>query len=222
MTNFIVAHNTHEAIELGLFKDVICVDTIVLRKMELHRLIIPSLEHLLTKHAMTLSDVSFIAAYQGPAPFTTLRILLTVMNGISFASSIPLVGIDGLRALVTEYAGSHPVTVGLMNAFNQELYYGIMTSDGQCETGYKNKDLLIADLYERYGQHGPVYFIGQGVVGVQDQIVATWGDAARIADPLPLFPSLDYLGSSALMRWQRNECERVLYPLYLKQHPAEL
>lgn len=222
MIHFIVAHNTHESIELGLFKNTACVDTVVLRKMELHSQIIPSLECLLSAHGITLADISFIAVYQGPAPFTTLRILLTIMNGISFASSMPLIGIDGLQALVAEYAGTYSVTVGLINAFNQELYYGVMASDGHCVTGYKNKDLLIAELYEQYGHRGPVQFVGQGVVGVQDQIISVWGDAAHIADPLPLFPSLSYLGHIALQRWNRQEHARILFPLYLKQHPAEL
>ncbi len=45
-------------------------------------------------------DLAFIAAHQGPAPFTTLRVCLTTVNGFAFATGMPLIGINGLQELV--------------------------------------------------------------------------------------------------------------------------
>lgn len=42
---------------------------------------------LLARHTLDWSNISLIGASQGPAPFTTLRALITTLNGISFAKN---------------------------------------------------------------------------------------------------------------------------------------
>ena len=57
---------------------------------------------MLKQHALTFSGLAFIAAHQGPAPFTTLRVCLTTVNGFAFATQVPLIGVNGLKELVDE------------------------------------------------------------------------------------------------------------------------
>src|SRR3989338_3322087 len=71
-------------------------------KTEACKLLMLKLNELLTSEQKQWSDISFIVVNQGPAPFTTLRALIATVNGISFATRIPLVGVDGLLTFAME------------------------------------------------------------------------------------------------------------------------
>jgi hypothetical protein len=49
-----------------------------------------------------------------PGPFTTLRLVIATMPGISF-STAPLVGVDGLATPQMSTNQDYPVTVALLN-----------------------------------------------------------------------------------------------------------
>lgn len=63
---------------------------------------IPYLSDLFKQHSITINDLDFIALDQGPGAFTSLRATIASCNGLSFASNVPLIGIDGLDALSRE------------------------------------------------------------------------------------------------------------------------
>ena len=47
--------------------------------------LLPLIDQLLVQHECELSDLDFIALDQGPGAFTSLRVVLTTINGIAFA-----------------------------------------------------------------------------------------------------------------------------------------
>ncbi len=72
-------------------------------------------------------------------------------NGLSFARNLPLVGVDGLKAFLYEYTNvMFPITVGLLNAFNNDVYFAIEHNNEIIATGYNTISIVLDMLYVRY------------------------------------------------------------------------
>src|SRR3990170_4281291 len=137
MTLFLSIQNTYEAIEIALFKDDQLVAALKEDKSRASKELIPLIAYLLLRARITMKDLAFIAVNQGPGPFTTLRVVIATVNGLSFATNVPLVGIDSLDAFLEEYKNSEHPTIILLNAFNNDVYYAIKkVDDPKPEKGY--------------------------------------------------------------------------------------
>lgn len=186
--------------------------------------LIPCLDKLLTDHHFTLNDVQAIVVDQGPGAFTSLRVTIATVNGISFAHSTPLIGVDGLDALAREgqaTAGSASVIVSLLNAYNQELYYGIYRNDASLTLlepkGYKKTDLLIESLKSRY-PHDRLVVNGNGVEAIREKLTTLLGERILTAQPLLEQASAATVGIIGYEKFLKNEgLSKKLLPLYLKE-----
>ena len=99
---FISIQGSYSQLQLSLFKGNSCLTLISETNKKASSLMVPLIEEMLKQHSLTLCDINFICADQGPGAFTSLRVTIATINGISFAQHIPLIGIDGLDALAQE------------------------------------------------------------------------------------------------------------------------
>ena len=118
MINFLVFNVRYSDVEIALYRDQSCAKKIVTSTKKISSEILYIIEDIVKTHNIKFNELSFICANQGPAPFTSLRVVLTTINGINYSTSIPLIGINGLEALLKE-SKSQYITVGLLNAFCQ-------------------------------------------------------------------------------------------------------
>ena len=138
-----IAH-TYQSIEIALCNGDHCIDRATEETGHASKHLIPLISSLLEKNQVTLKQIQWIAVNQGPGPFTTLRVMIASVNGLSFATGIPLIGIDGIRALLAQYP-SNQTTIALLDAFNKDVYYGIQTHDGTLQTGYEEYQPVLPD-----------------------------------------------------------------------------
>lgn len=174
---------------------------------------------MLLKHQLNLTDISFIAVNAGPGPFTTLRVVIASVNGLSFASKIPLIGIDALDAfLIEQHDAKYPNTVVLLNAFNNDVYFGIQPANStEFQKGYDNITRILEKIKSSMPDQ-PIRFLGNGAELHAQEIRATFGDNALIPDPLPQTCSVEQIGLMGLEKWKNQEgLVEQLFPLYLKQ-----
>jgi len=179
---------------------------------------IPAIDTLLKEHNITLADLSCIVANCGPGPFTTLRVVLTTVNGIQAASSLPLIGIDSLDALIQEYSNpAYPLTVALLNAFNHDVYYAIAHTPTRTITkGCQNNTDFITHLAQTYPEQ-PIQFVGNGVMLHREFIKNMFGTYAYIPTPLPETCSLEQIARMGLAAWEQGKSQTTpLVPHYLK------
>ena len=90
------------------------------------QLILPMINALLTDAGISLRDLSAVAFGAGPGGFTGLRIAAGVVQGLSFAADLPVVGVSTLQALAQGAyleLGATRVLAGL-DARMGEIYYG--------------------------------------------------------------------------------------------------
>jgi len=211
----IIIQSTYTSTHVGLYQDSRCIDTIP----DIHQAstaLIPSLDTLVTTNNITLKTISFIGAYQGPGPFTSLRVILASVNGIAFAHNIPLIGVDGIDALLEEHTHeTFSITVALLNAYNKDAYFGIQWNGKIVRKGYDNIDQLLIDIQNEFPKK-QIRFIGQGVPIFRDQIMGRLRDNAYLAPIIPESPSLDMIAQKSYKQWQEKNTANQLLPLYLK------
>jgi tRNA threonylcarbamoyladenosine biosynthesis protein TsaB len=216
MNYFLAVQATYQQLEIGLFKDHQLLSLIKEDKKRASAMIIEHLNAVLQNNDVQLGDLSFIAVNQGPAPFTSLRVVIATVNGIAFAKEIPLVGIDGLAAFMQEHQSPEwPVTVGLINAFNKDIYFAIAQSDQPLEMGCKNIETFLNELNEQFPNQ-QLRFIGNGTELFQQELIHVFPNAF-IPEPLPEYLSINYLGLLGAAKWEQGITSNQLLPLHLKR-----
>jgi tRNA threonylcarbamoyl adenosine modification protein YeaZ len=222
MHSYIVIQNTYDVFEIALFINNKLTDKKREDKHNTSKLFIPLLDELLTKNSAKISDFDFCAVNCGPGPFSTLRSIIASVNGLHFATNIPLVSIDGLEATFLEfYDNSHENTVVLLNAFNNEVYYLIAHHDQILSKGYQKIDLFLQEIKQQIPDS--IHFIGNGVTLHQSLIQETFGNNAVIKKSNPSMCSVEMIGKVGLEKWLLKEgTTTYVMPLHLKKHAVEL
>jgi len=218
---FIAIQATYEGIDLALCKVNSLLEELFISKFDASRLALVVLEQLLHNQGITLAGTKFIVVNRGPGPFTTLRTVLATVNGLAFATGIPLVGVDGIVTLANAYQKERGgIVVALLNAFSQDVYYAIAQPNAAGEVGCKNGLALMQQLSVQFSDSA-ITFVGNGVQLVQESIGISLGSHALIATPAHT-ASIEQIAAQGLQQWRgQQNVGACLMPLYLKQHSAE-
>jgi len=215
---FLAIQSTYHDVEVVLYNHELQLEVRLIKKVDASATLIPSLDELFKTHGLKVDDLSFIAVNQGPAPFTTLRVVIASMNGIGFATNIPLIGIDGLKALLAEYYDpSQLPMVALLDAFADDVYYGIRDEKAALVKDCMPISALLPKIESNYPtQH--VRFIGNGAALHKETIRFVLCDRAIIQEPIVQTCSVSQVARMGLHEWQKQKgLSKQLLPLYLKK-----
>ena len=218
-TIFLALNSTYDTVEIGLFCNDKAIAVVTESKNLASKNMAAIIAHMMQNNHCMWSDLSFIAVNQGPGPFTLLRSVIATVNGLSFASSVPLIGIDGLDALLQEYnKSSYECSVALLNAFNNEVYFGIQQGPSTVLKGY----CAIKELCERLASlpAHKIHLCGNGATLYKEPLIQSLSTRATI-DTDPQACSLRQIARMGLEQWHKKEgLTDQLLPLYLKQSIA--
>ena len=218
MIHYLAFQATYSDIEIALFENDTLIDGFHLEKNKASSHVLLSLEDLLQKHHLSFADNNFIAVNLGPAPFTTLRVVIATVNGLSFASHIPIIGIDGLKSFLQEFYHHEYLTVAMLNAYGHEVYYVICSPEGTIlEISCEDIDTFLKQIEKKFPSK-KLYLIGNAVLLYKEKIEEIIGKNSVIPDNLPLMCSIKQIGKNAYKTWENTETKKVFHvlPLYLK------
>ena len=113
--------------------------------------LLPMIEELLRRFSLSPSDVELYACTAGPGSFTGVRIGVSTVKGLAFATSTPCVGVSTLASLAQNLVGlgdSTPVIVSpVMNARRSQVYNALFRVNGNEVTRLtEDRAIAIADL----------------------------------------------------------------------------
>jgi tRNA threonylcarbamoyladenosine biosynthesis protein TsaB len=114
----------------------LCIDGDIKQRYELaprehSRLILGMIDDLLREADITAKDIDVLAFGRGPGSFMGVRIAAGVVQGISFAHSIPVVPVSTLAAISSiaiEQTGVDKV-LAVIDARMKEVYWGVYTNE---------------------------------------------------------------------------------------------
>ncbi len=213
MAVFLTVHARYKDVQWGIFRDADLIQAGTDDSKKVSKNFLPMLDSLLKKNKLAFSELSFIVAHQGPAPFTTLRVCLATVNGFNFATGIPLVGINGLETLIDQYKQQQTITVVLLNAFSHEVYYALHDpASDTIQYGCAQAESYITQLAQT--STGTVTFLGNGVTLYAQTIKTAFGERAHY-EPRELI-SLERVAEQGLTKWGKRQISTQLLPVYLK------
>jgi tRNA threonylcarbamoyladenosine biosynthesis protein TsaB len=118
---------SHSACSLALLTDDGIQTSHHVAPMQQAQLVLPLLEELLLANKIKLNDLDALAFGRGPGSFTGVRIAASVMQGLAFATDLPLISISSLAATAQAAfndLGWKKLMVGT-DARIQEVYWGV-------------------------------------------------------------------------------------------------
>jgi|GEM_PF-453319 len=197
--------------------------------------LISHLSHLLSRNNLKLNDILFIAVDCGPGAFTSLRVIISTVNGLSFASKIPLIGVSGLQALCEQSLfalnAQKKLNVShvacLLNAYNNDVYTLVRkVYFSEQEDAYRfidegvevcqKIDIVLENLMNMKESQN-IFFNGNAVVLHEKLILDVLKERALINSPVDMSCSASHVGSIAFECWKnkKNIVTKII-PNYLK------
>lgn len=166
--------------------------------------------------------VDAVAISEGPGSYTGLRIGYSMAKGVCYGLNVPLLSLPTTKVLAVPVLLYHDeveddaLLVPMIDARRMEVYSAVYNRALKAIRGIQ-ADVVDADTYLEYLDHGPVYFFGDGAAKVQS--VISHPNARFFADVHPLARNMFPLAEQKLAR---QEFTDVAYsePFYLKEFVA--
>jgi tRNA threonylcarbamoyladenosine biosynthesis protein TsaB len=192
-------------------------------KITYSEILMPTIDLALRTVRMKIGDLDGFAVSIGPGSFTGLRIGLSTVKGLCFASGKPLVSVPSLDALASLSLYCQYPVCPLLDAKKDQVYAAIYdTSEGELRR--KNDYMVtdVKDLVKMISQK--ILFVGPGARLYQRELGDLLGKKAHFAlndQSTPSGASVARLGEGKLADGQ-NEDITNLEPLYIRMSEAEL
>jgi tRNA threonylcarbamoyladenosine biosynthesis protein TsaB len=166
------------------------------------------------------SDLEAIAVSKGPGSYTGLRIGVSAAKGISFAASIPLIGIETTSSMFWGLSEnrrktedeSNKLFCPMLDARRMEVYYAIYDCDGNTVKSIV-AEVVDKDSFSDVPESQKIIFFGDGALKLKDLITR-----ANIEYVDDFSMSASHLRIPAYRAFMNRKFEDVAYfePLYLK------
>jgi tRNA threonylcarbamoyladenosine biosynthesis protein TsaB len=189
-----------------------------------NRLLLKRVDFLLNELGWSLEQVEGFAVTTGPGSFTGLRIGLTTVKTLAWATGKPFVGIPSLDALAAPLGfAAHPVCP-LIDARKSEIYFAVYQPDGRGTV--QRRSSFQVDSPQRIMEKitGPTIFCGDGWSLCEQLFLKELGGWALVA-PAPFhIIRAGLVGELARKKLQEQEEENPLTsaPLYVRPSEAEI
>ena len=188
-------------------------------KKVLSQSIMPAIDDILKKSKLKVSQLDGFAVGLGPGSFTSLRVGLSTIKGLSYATQKPVVGISSLEVIASGLE-AHDQTICVLCDAKRNLVYSNFYQ-------YQNNSLkpikkyMLTDLKNilKFIKED-VYFVGDGLF-LYEQEIKKWGKVKKLkisfAKESQYYPKARNLAKLALKRFKANKLDKVesLVPMYL-------
>lgn len=180
-------------------------------------------DFLLRSAGMDLAGIDFYTIAIGPGSFTGLRVGLSTVKGLSFATGRPVVAVSALEAFASLFPFTGMLICPLFDARKKEVYAGLFrwTEDG-LERVLPEAAFDVKALCASIGEE--TIFAGTGAVLYRDQIKRLLGKKASFPPEHLMHPLPSGLSVVGLRKAERGEFSDPvrLTPVYLRRSEAEL
>ena len=185
--------------------------------------LLPAIDRMLHEAGIGPENLGGIAVSIGPGSFTGLRIGLSTVKGLAYATGLPIVSVPTLEALAWSLPAARWQICPVLDARKQEVYTALFQHEsGELLRLMEDVALTPEVLCDRIRK--PTLFLGDGADAYDELFRRRLGDkmllpplANRGARPA----CVAELGRIRLLRGERDVAESLV-PRYLRPSEAEL
>jgi tRNA threonylcarbamoyladenosine biosynthesis protein TsaB len=185
--------------------------------------LMPSVQWLLESCRMRPDEIDGFAVSIGPGSFTGLRIGLSTMKGLAFASGKPLVAVRTLDAFAMRFPYCDRLICPMLDARKNEVYAAIYRwEDGVCRKLMDESAVSPLEFLDNISE--PVLFAGDGAAVHELLIKRKVGETASFAPQYNMYPSAAAVAAVGLGRLINGESDDpvTLVPFYIRKSEAEV
>lgn len=184
------------------------------------RTLLPMAEDMLKNAELSLKDVDVYAVAHGPGSFTGIRIGVSTVKGLAWASDKPCVGVSTLEAMAWHGLSAGGYICPVMDARRNQVYNALFKiEEGRPIRLTDDRPIGLAELSAELRELGaPVLLVGDGA-----EISAQWFDKEGIAytvAPENLVWQSAWGVAMAAQDKTPGSCDELL-PVYLRLSQAE-
>ena len=204
-------------------EDEILVDLKFDVKITYSEVLLSTIDLALRMAGLKIGDVDGFAICIGPGSFTGLRIGLSTIKGLCFASGKPLASAPSLDALASLSLYCRYPVAPLLDAKKDQVYAAIYdTSEGKLR---RKSEYLVIDIDSLVKKITKMtLFVGPGARLYQKELIGLLGEKACFAtgeQSTPSGASVARIGLNKLVDGQTEDITN-LEPLYIRMSEAEL
>ena len=167
-------------------------------------ILMPAIKDLLNTIDLKMEEINGIAISIGPGSFTGLRIGLGVAKGLSYACSLPLLGIPTLDAMAFSLKEIPYLICPILESKKDEIYDVVFRGG---DSLHRVMDYKCEDIQSLLARLSPlkekIIFLGDGIKKYQDNIKEKIGKDALFIDSqlnLPVASNIAFLGLDKLKK----------------------
>ena len=185
------------------------------------RTLLPMVEDMLKNTEKKIADVDLIAVAHGPGSFTGIRIGVSTVKGLAWASDKKCVGVSTLEAMAWHGVSAGGLICPVMDARRSQVYNALFETDGDGRPARLTEDRAVS-LAELAGElkdyECAPLLVGDGAKLTYDYLTNE-GIACRMAPANLLYQSAWGVGMAALGKDAGSADD--LLPVYLRLSQAE-
>lgn len=181
------------------------------------------IDHVLDLSGCSMQDLDGFAVSKGPGSFTGLRIGISTVKGLSFATGKPIVGISAFDALAFQF-GYPPILIAVwLDARKNEVYFAEYRYEKQTIKKI-SEDQVGPPERAIEGVIEPCLFMGDGAVKYRDMIHKTVGDLAVFTRSDQNTIRASAVGLLSVDRFEARQVENldIFAPFYIRKPDAEI
>ena len=184
------------------------------------RTLLPMAEAMLKNADVSLDQVDLFAVAHGPGSFTGIRIGVSTVKGLSWASEKPCVGVSTLEALAWNGIAAGGLLCPVMDARRSQVYNALFSvSDGKPVRLCGDRAISLEDLAaELEAKNGVPLLLGDGA-GLTAEYLASRDLPYRLAPENIRWQSAWGVAMAAMD--QKPVSSQELLPVYLRLSQAE-
>ena len=211
--NILAMDTSTHSLSIAVIKDnKILASRNIRLKENLSSAIIPEIKEVLRKAKLALPALDGFAVGLGPGSFTSLRVGLSTIKALSFASGKPVVGISSLDVIAMNVKNDGPLCV-LSDAKRNLLYACFYEKkDGSIE---RKSDYLLVSSDNLMGRiFKKTILVGDGIRILESQTKKMKGKVTAASQWMPQAKNLARLALQRFEEKEFNDIDRLI-PLYL-------
>lgn len=184
------------------------------------RTLLPMAEDLLKNAEKTIRDVDLFAVAHGPGSFTGVRIGVSTVKGLAWATDKPCVGVSTLEAMAWHGLAAGGYICPVMDARRQQVYNALFAiRDGRPVRLTEDRPIALEELAPQLRElDSPVFLVGDGAA-LTAKYLASVQIPCRLAPDNLVWQSAWGVAMAALDKAPGTA--DALLPVYLRLSQAE-